>query len=179
MPISQTLLGVLIGGLFTLAGSVAVGLFHYFRTKTEVRAEDRRLTAELYLERKVEALTTLHAELEECQRGLMRILDRVPSEEFGAENEEKEAEKLIEEFEVAMDRASVYLTEEQHKTVLSLYTTLEEVNGSIKGWRMEPVDMRREGNILQERHSDLIKEYEEVKQLLQEEIREPIEELDG
>lgn len=177
MPISETLSGVLIGGLFTLSGSVSVGLFHYFRTKKEVEAEDKRLRAELYMEQKVEALITFHAELEKCQRGVLQILDRVPLEDYGKENEREEAEELIEDFEVAMDRISVYLNEEQHQTVLNMFDKLREVNDSVDGWMYETKEMRRD-ELLYEHRSDLIEEYEEVKKVLQEEIRGPIEEFE-
>ncbi|RKD88554.1 hypothetical protein ATJ93_4208 [Halopiger aswanensis] len=177
MPVSDTVLGVLAGGLFTLAGYISGGLINYYRTQTEVKAEDRRLRAELSMERKVEALTNLHAELEECQRGLVEILDRVPYDGFGENGEIEEADQLIEEFEIAMDEASIYLSEEQHETVLDFFETLGEVNSSISGWAFETVEMRG-GDMYHERRMSLIDGYEEVKEILQDEIREPIEELD-
>ena len=177
MPVSDTVLGVLVGGFFTLAGYISGGLINYYRTRTEVRAEDRRLRAELYMERKVEALTNLHAELEECQRGLMKILDKAPFEGFGENGEMEEADKLIEEFEIAMDEASIYLSEEQHETILDFFETLGDVNSSINGWAFETVEMR-DGDLYKERRRSLISGYREVKEILQDEIREPIEELD-
>lgn len=177
MPISDTITGVLVGGVFTLAGSISVGLLHYLRTQTEVRADDRRLKAELHLEKKVESLTTLHAELEECQRGLIQILDRVPYENYGEDNEREKADRLIKEFEVAMDEASIYLSEEQYEMILDYFETLGEVNSSIHGWAFETVEMRG-GEIYKSHRTNLISDYEDVKEILREEVRVPIDELE-
>lgn len=175
MPVSDTVLGVLVGRFFTLAGSISTGLINYYRTQTEAKAENRGLRAELYMEQKVEALTNLHAELEEYQRGLVEILDRA-HDGFGENGEVEEADQLVEEFEIAMDEASIYLSEEQHETVLGFFETLGEVNSSISGWAFETVEMRS-GDIYHERRMSLISGFEEVKEILQDGIREPIEEL--
>jgi len=177
MLITETLLGVIIGGLFTLSGSLLVGLIHYFRTKTEVQAEDRRIKAEMYLDKKADALTTLHAELEECQRGLMEILDRVPSENYGKEGEVEEAKKLIKEYEIAMDRASIYLSEGNYNKLLNLFNVLNDVHSSVDGWMFEPREQRVD-DLLTKRRKNLVNEYYAVKEVLQNEIRDPIDEID-
>lgn len=174
MVVSETLLGVIVGGLFTLAGSVVIGLIHYFRTQTEVRAENRQLNAELYLEQKAEALISLHETLHECHMGYIRALNRVPSEKFDGLAEIDKAVELTEEFIVARRRASIFLTEEQEKT-LEAYSVMGAI---LTRDLLNECTINREDGLRSDWTSDLKAGYEEITDVLNEEMQKPIDELE-
>lgn len=186
MVVSETLLGVIVGGLFTLAGSVVIGLIHYFRTQTEVRAENNQLNAEVYLEQKAEALISRQETLNGCHAGYIRALNRVSSEKFDGLTEIERAVELTEELRAARHRAGIFLTEEQEKTleaytVMTTILTRDLLNEFMI--RLEVDDgftINRDGGggLRSDWTSDLKAGYEEITDILYEEMQKPIDELE-
>jgi hypothetical protein len=172
--VSDTVIAAVIGGL---SGSVVTAIGGLYRELKKQEQENTRRRAEFYLQRKVEVVSDLHATLEECVRDYLSLLDEVPMEEYGQNNEIEQAEQLLSDFEIAMDNASIYISEEHYSEVVEMYEYLNRLQSSFVGWSYEPREVRAD-ELLTERRQNLVEQYQKVKTMLRSEVRSPLEKLE-
>lgn len=196
MPIdSSPFLGVIIGGAFTLLGYISAGIIHYLRTKTEIEAENQRFRARIPLEKKIEALTDIHAELERCHREVDEIFNTLIDDEYD-ETYEDQLRECIEQFETCLFKNSVYLNNDQYDQMLKYRAVLIEKKVNLGGGRNVDFSYNTEGTDINVNYgddevenipdsaikminhkNDVSKVYNEAKQVIKDELHGPIEGL--
>lgn len=100
------------------------------RLRQQQEEANKRLRAEYYMERKVKAMTELHAELEDCFQTVDDFIDEMfrttPVSEY-----EENIEPKIESFHKAFMKHSIYLTEEQEQVLFSMHMQLGMIGADI------------------------------------------------
>lgn len=127
----ETLLLVGLGMLGSAVVFAVGGIIHLNSTKMQIAAETDRRRGNLYLERKVGALMDLHGALKQTRRIYKRKADRVGHNAF-TRGDLDEAIERFDEYHDAMDRASVFLEEDQHQVLLKVSDLLFKVNANFE-----------------------------------------------
>ncbi|MDZ7688391.1 MAG: hypothetical protein U5J64_06665 [Halobacteriales archaeon] len=129
--VSETVLGAVLGAVIgvlgTVVGYVVAGWFNLKSTKIQREAENKRLLAELPLQKKTDDLSEVHSRLTRCQEELGRILSYgewgneldVTEEEFN-----EELMPMVKEYSQSMANSKIHLSPEQQ-------VVLENAEGEI------------------------------------------------
>jgi hypothetical protein len=182
--VSDTVLGAAIGVSGAVIGSLLTGVFNWLSTKQRMeaerenlhivqQAETERRRGEYYLQQKVEALMNLYAVLEETRREYKTTADAAV---YGAISEEDYQEVIdwYHKYERAMDRAAVFLTDEQHETLLEVFNKIHDSNSFLH----RKVDNPKQSDYSKFGLSEYNDRFNTAEEMLKEEIKEPIEALD-
>lgn len=182
--VSDTVLGALIGVGGAVIGSLLTGLFNWVSTKQrmnaerenlEIRqqAETERRRGEYYLEQKVEALMNLYAVLEETRREYKKTADAAVYGEISQEKYDGVID-WYHKYERAMDRAAVFLSNEQHKTLLEVFNTIHDTNAFLH----QKINNPKQSDYSEFGLSEFNDRFDDAEEMLKEEIKVPIEALD-
>lgn len=182
--VSDTVLGAAIGVSGAVVGSVVTGAFNWLSTKQRIeaerenleirqQAETERRRGEYYLEQKVEALLNVYAVLEETRREYKKTADAAV---YGSISEEdyQEVVEWYRKYERAMDRASVFLTEEQHQNLLGVLDKIHKTNSFLH----RKIDNPEESSYSEFGLSEFNDRFNAAEDILKEEINGPIEAID-
>lgn len=182
--VSDTVLGAAIGVSGAVIGSLLTGAFNWLSTRQRMEAERENLhirlqteterrRGEYYLQQKVEALMNLYAILEETRRKYKKTADKAVYGEISQE-EYDEAIDWYHKYEQAMDRAAVFLSDEQHETLLEVFNTIHDTNSFLH----RKIDNPEQSDYSEFGLSEYNDRFNTAEEMLKEEIRGPIEALD-
>lgn len=182
--VSDTILGAVIGVSGAVVGSLLTGAFNWLSTKQrmeaerenlEIRqqAETERRRGEYYLQQKVEILMNLYAVLEETRREYKKTADKAV---YGSISQEEYDEVIdwYHKYEKVMDRAAVFLSDEQHQNLLEVFNIIHETNSFLH----RKVDNPEQSDYSEFGLAEYNDRFDTAEEMLKEEIREPIEALD-
>lgn len=172
--VSEGIIGALVGGGFAVAGSAITGWINRQNTQDRIKADNERRRGEYYLQKKVEALMNLYAVVEETRREYKKTADKAVYGEI-SQQEYDEVVNWYHKYERAMDRAAVFLSEEQHETLLEAFNKIHDTNSFLH---------RKIDNPEQDSYSEFgLSEYNErfdaVEEVLKDEINGPIKEFES
>lgn len=182
--VSDTVLGAAIGVSGAVTGALLSGLFNWFSTKQQLesqrenfqirqQAETERRRGEYYLQQKVEALMTLYAVLESARREYKRTVDTAVHAGI-SEDEYEEVIDRYHEYEQAMDRAAVFLGEEQHERLLEVLDILHTTNSLLD----REIDNPEQSDYSEFGISEYNDRFDAAEDMLKGEIKEPVEALE-
>lgn len=183
--VSDTVFGAAIGVSGVVIGSFLTGAFNWLSTKQRMEAERENLQirqeaeterrrGEYYLQQKVEALINLYAVLEETRREYKKTADKAVYGEISQE----EYEEVIEwynRYERTMDRAAVFLSDEQHEILLEVFNNIHDTNSFLH----RKVDNPEKSKYSEFGLSEYNDRFNTAEDMLKQEIRGPIEALDA
>jgi len=130
MPVSS-LLTALIGFFGVVIGAIISASVTIHATNKQQEEANKRLRAEYYMERKVEAMAELHAELEDCFQTIEDFLDEMSRTTPVSEYEEN-VEPKIESFHKTFMEHSIYLTKEQEQALFSMHMQFGMIGADIE-----------------------------------------------
>jgi len=130
MPVSS-LLTALIGFFGVVIGAIISASVTIHATNKQQEEANKRLRAEYYMERKVEAMAELHAELEDCFQTLDDFIDEM-SRSMSVSKYEENVEPKIESFHKMFMEHSIYLTEEQEQALIHMHMQFGMIGADIK-----------------------------------------------
>lgn len=182
--VSDTVLGAVIGVSGAIIGSLLTGAFNWLSTRQRMeaerenlrirqQAETERRKGEYYLQQKVEALMSLYAILEETRREYKKTADKAVYGEISQEQYD-EVIDCYHKYEQAMDRAAVFLSDEQHETLLEVFNIIHETNSFLH----RKIDNPEQSDYSEFGLSEYNDRFNTAEEMLKEEIRGPIEALD-
>jgi len=160
-----SLFTALVGFIGVIVGAVISAVVTVYTTNKKQEAANRRLREKQYLEKKVEKMTELHAELDDCFQTIEDFLENMSHTTPPSEYEEV-VEPKIESFHKTFLRNSIYLTEDQKKAIFDVKMQFGMIGADIEDflkkedWDEEP--RTHQGNL---RDS-----WEEAKDMLKEEM---------
>ena len=169
MPVGS-LLAALIGFFGVVIGAAISASVTVYATNRQQTEANKRLRAEYYMERKVEAMAELHAELEDCFQTIEDFLDEMSRTTSVSEYEEN-VEPKIESFHKTLMKHSIYLTEEQERALFDMQTQFGMIGADIEdfltaddeAWNEEP--RTHQGNLREA--------WEDAKEVLKREMDVP------
>lgn len=170
--VSDAILGALVGGGLAVAGSYVQAWFNRKNAQDRIEAENQRHHAEIYAGEKVEALSRLHSNLVECRQTMSKQLGR-KADDLTAEEVRGEILPLVESLQVALDRAAIFLDEDQIDTLSDAYLKVSEAGESLEATADNP---RLEPSV---ESLELIEDTEEAMEVLRTEINRPIEKFES
>lgn len=178
--VSDTVLGAIIGVSGAVIGSLLTGIFNWLSTKQRVeaerenleirqQAETERRRGEQYLQQKVDAMMNVYAVLEETRRKYKETADVAA---FGPISQEdyNEVIELHRSYEQAMDRAALFLTEEQHEVLLEVSKKLLDVNSFLD----RHIDNPNERDYSEFNLQKFNEKFDNAEEMLKDEINGPI-----
>lgn len=182
--VSETVLGAAIGVSGAIIGSLLTDAFNWLSTRQRMeaerenlrirqQAETERRRGEYYLQQKVEALMSLYAILEETRREYKKTADKAVYGEILQEQYD-EVIDWYHKYEQAMDRAAVFLSDEQHETLLEVFNIIYETNSFLH----RKIDNPEQSDYSEFGLSEYNDRFNTAEEMLKEEIRGPIEALD-
>lgn len=182
--VSDAVLGAAIGVSGAVIGSLLTGAFNWLSTRQRMeaerenlqirqQAETKRRKGEYYLQQKVEALMDLYAVLEETRREYKKTADKAVYGDISQE-EYDEVIDCYHKYEQAMDNAAVFLSEEQHETLLEVFNIIHDTNSFLH----RNIDNPKQDDYSEFGLSEFNARFNTAEDMLKEEIRKPIEALD-
>lgn len=182
--VSEAILGALVGGGAAVVGSYVQAQVNRQNTRDRIdaerenlkvrqQAETERRRGEYYLQKKVEALMNLYAVLAETRREYKKTADKAVFDGITQE-EYDETIELYHKYEQEMDRAAVFLNDEQHETLLVAFKTIHDTN-SFLNRKIDNPEQSDYSEFNLGEHND---RFDAAEETLKEEIRVPIEALD-
>lgn len=170
--VSDTLLGAIIGVSGAIIGSLLTGLFGWLSTKQRIKAEDKRRQAEFYMENKVERLTAVHSRLIEVEQAFARTLvtidSKKESEEYPQISNKEEIYSYITQYQFSITNATIYLDNSQAANLRKV---------ADKFWRIYD-QLDDDLNIDADMRDEIIDATFEGREILEEEISEPVRQLE-
>ncbi|WP_254766829.1 hypothetical protein [Salinilacihabitans rarus] len=181
--VSDTVIGAVIGVSGAIIGSLVTGAFNWLSTRQRMeaerenlrirqQAETERRRGEYYLQQKVEALMSLYAILEETRREYKKTADKAVYGEISQE-EYDDVIDWYHKYERAMDRAAVFLSDEQHEILLEAFNKIHDTNSFLH----RKVDNPKQSDYSEFGLSEYNDRFNTAEEMLKEEIRGPIEAL--
>lgn len=189
----MTVLGVLLG--YSVAG-----LWNYKTTKIQISAQETQLEqqltaqreqletqlaavnqrrrAEYYIEQKVEVLIQLHAIIKETRRQYKIAADMVGGQQLP----EKKYDEIIEYFqayEQAMDRANLFLEDDEQQGMLQVLDLLHDVNQHLnEATYRKPENMERYDFSRDKGFAEFNEIFNQAEGALRNEVKGPIDALE-
>ncbi|WP_178915705.1 hypothetical protein [Natronomonas gomsonensis] len=170
--VTATVIGAAIGGVI---GSAIAGGANYYVTQKQIEAEDTRRYADYFLKEKVNSITDLHANLENCyQKYKFNWESSMSMDESEFENEIMSA---FYDFEYAMRHASIFLDDTQMNLIEDAYEEFRWANGYFT-WHVEYSDTGGIGDEVPEAYhnfneNEMLQAVSAARLVLKDEINEP------
>lgn len=171
--VSEGILGAMVGGTAAILASLVQAWFNRRNTEDRIEAENQRYYAESYVGEKVESLSKLHSKFIECRQVLSKQLGR-KSDDMSEEDIQKEIIPLIDSLQAELDRASIFLDEEQIDELSDAYLKI-----NIAGEFLEQEAKGGAQNITKVESGELINNTEVALEVIENEINEPIESFES
>jgi|GEM_PF-4898260 len=167
MSLAPEVQGAIVGGAIGIVSATVTAFANYVNLKKRLRSKNRRRLAESYLEKKVEALSTIHTRLTECYVTLGEALKNPSGYSWDRVKTEVHAD--IDAFEHAIAVGDVYLSaaqESELRATTEEYRSVADKVAILENGRRDMID-------------DVFDATERAGGTLAEEINAPIRELEG
>jgi hypothetical protein len=165
---------LIIGALAAIGGSLVPAWVNRQNTKDKIRAETERRRGDYFLKQKVEVLMEVHGVLKEARREYKKKGDAAQAGAISQEDYDK-IRRIYRKYEDAMDRASVFLSEEQQNALLEVFDKL----GKLNGFLYTNIDNQILADHSKFGLSEFNNQFNTAEKMLQEEIKEPVEALES
>ncbi|WP_440991665.1 hypothetical protein [Haloarchaeobius baliensis] len=166
MDLSPEVAGAIVGGAIGIASAGLTAGVNYVTTRRRLRSKNQRRLAEFYLDKKVDALSTVHTELTECYSTLGSALENPTG--YSWERVRTEIHAEIDALEQAIVVSDIYLTSEQEtalRETVEEYRSVADKVAILENGRQDMID-------------DLFNATERAGGTLAEEINRPIRRLE-
>lgn len=145
---SELFTGAVIGGVFTLIGSLGTGYLNIRRTRIEQDQQDKRIIARQFAAQEADAIRDLNHQLNRCHRiyeeAVRHAATQVLTEEEFVEKFQKELRELQEELE----KSSVFLNEYGERQFRDYLTHLFDAEAYASRKAREEEELKvREGEV--------------------------------
>ncbi|MFC7044367.1 hypothetical protein ACFQH6_02135 [Halobacteriaceae archaeon GCM10025711] len=167
MDLSPEVAGAIVGGAIGIFSASVTAVANHVNLKKRLRSKNQRRLAEFYLDKKVDALATIHTELTGCYETLGAALQN-PSG-YSWERVKSEVHPDIDAFEDAITVGDVYLSATQEsalRATVDEYRSVADKIAILENGRQDMVD-------------DVFDATERAGGTLAEEINAPIRRLEG
>lgn len=166
----EGLIGALGGALIS---GLLVGGFNYLNTSQKIEAENQRLQAEIYAEKKAETLAQLHSRFVDCRQIMNKQLG-IRADDLTEEEVQTQIISRVDSLQATVDRATIFLEDEQMEAITDAYLTISGASGYLEAEsRGEPHSVSKTDS------GTLIKNTEAAMEVLKEEINGPIEQFES
>ncbi|MDS0296533.1 hypothetical protein [Halogeometricum luteum] len=171
--------GGTLGG--ALGGALLSGFFNLLSTRERLKEENTRQHADYFLQQKVESLAELHAQMERCYQYYRSNWGQ--AHKMSEQDYEDEVLGRFHDFEYAMQRASIFLDEEQFRVMKRLRWKFQKTNTYFLNQALHFDENSSEEDFLNQdveyNDVELIAEMNVVREMLQGEVNEPIKYFEG
>lgn len=167
MELAPEVQGAIVGGAIGIFSASVTALANHVNLEKRLRSKNERRLAEFFLDKKVDALATVHAELTACYATLGEALAN-PSA-YSWDRVRSEVHPAIDAFEEAITVGDVYLTAAQEaalRETAEKYRSVADKVAILENGRRDMID-------------DVYDATERAGGALAEEINEPIRRLEG
>lgn len=167
MQLAPEVQGAIVGGAIGIASASVTAVANHLNLEKRLKSKNERRLAEFFLDKKVDALATIHTELTECYATLGEALAN-PSA-YSWERVSSELHPAIDAFENAITVGDVYLTSTQEselRSTVEKYRSVADKIAILENGRRDMID-------------DVFDATERAGGTLAEEINAPIRRLEG
>src|SRR6056297_1324169 len=109
--VSDFIMGAIIGGVFTLLGSLGAAVVDIYKTKNIQQNEDKRIIAQKLAEEDAELLTELNFQLNKCHRVYTEGVHRAATHTLSEEKYNKDHKQEFRKLQEIVERSSLFLND--------------------------------------------------------------------